>query len=312
MIDTITKIRRRPVWRCALLLKSLIIAAIAAILVHGVPVPAQSQPQGSGSAGPVFAAVSIKAYSPEGNMPRIMIRNTPDGFSASGVTLHMLIRQAYGVEDNQIVGGPGWMDSEQYEIDAKMDPADAEAFGKLTPVEAAAAHEHMMQAMLADRFHLTLHHDSRDLPVYALIVAKGGPKLHEAKPGDTYPNGFKGPDGGPGAGMIRMGLGELICQAVPIENLTRILSDRLGRHVLDKTGLTGRYDFTLKWTPDEGEAPMFHGPGGPGGAGSPPPADPSAPSLFTALQEQLGLKLDSQKGPVDVLVIDHVEKPTAN
>ena len=298
-------------------LQALLAAAVAGIsLLGATPTLAQSQPQDASSTGPVYAATSIKPFKPDSNMPRIMIRNESDGFTASGVTLRLLLRQAYGVEDNQIIGGPAWIDSDQYEVTAKMDPADVEAFGKLSPQEAAKAEQHMRQAMLADRFHLTLHRETRDLPVYALVVAKGGSKLHAATPGDTYANGFKGPDGRSGAGMIRMGLGELICQAVPMENLARILSDRLGRHVLDKTGLTGNYDFTLKWAPDEGQAPMFHGaPGGPGpGAGpnNPPPADSNAPSLFTALQEQLGLKLDSQKGPVEVLVIDHADKPSAN
>jgi bla regulator protein blaR1 len=277
---------------------------------------AQEQSQGAAN-GPVYEVASIKPYTPDGPMPRIMIRTKPDGFTASGVTLHMLIRQAYDVEDNQILNAPAWADSEQYEVDTKMDPADVEALDQMTPQDAAKAREHMMQALLADRFHLTLHREKRDLPVFALVVAKGGPKLHEAKPGDTYANGLQGPDGGSGAGLMRMGMGELICQGVPVENLARVLSDRLGHHVVDKTGLTGKYDFTLKWAPGEGESPMFRGAGGPGpGAGpggpQPAPADASAPSLYTALQEQLGLKLDSQKAPVEVLVIDHAEKPTAN
>jgi len=110
-----------------------------------------------------------------------------------------------------------------------------------------------------------------------------------------------------------MGLGELTGQALPIGSLVSMLSQQTGHHVVDKTGLTGKYDFTLKWTPNEGETPMFKGPaGGPAGAASSPVDDSNGPSLFTALQEQLGLKLDSQKGPVEVVVIDHAEKPSAN
>jgi uncharacterized protein (TIGR03435 family) len=107
--------------------------------------------------------------------------------------------------------------------------------------------------------------------------------------------------------------GSVTGQGIPIENLTRLLSRQLGRTVVDKTGLTGKYDFTVKWTPDESQGAMFKGPGsGPPGSASKPPPDSSGPSIFTAIQEQLGLKLESQKGPVEILVIDHVEKPSEN
>jgi uncharacterized protein (TIGR03435 family) len=174
-----------------------------------------------------------------------------------------------------------------------------------------------MQALLADRLKLKLSHDSKELPVYALVVAKNGPKLQEAKPGDTYPNGIKAPDGKPagGAGMMRMGPGQLTGQGLPMESLAQLLSEQLGRTVLDKTGLKGKYDFTMTWTPDPNEGMMRMGPGpGPGGPPNNDAAlpDSSGPSLFTAIQEQLGLKLDSTKGPVDILVVDHVEKPSEN
>jgi len=261
---------------------------------------------------PEFEVASIKAYKPEGENIRIMLRFTPDGIDASGVSLQLLIRQAYGIEDNQIIGISGWMDSEQYDVQAKLDASDIEALAKLPQPEANKIRQRMLQALLADRFKLTVHRETRELPVYALVVAKGGVKMHEATTGDAYTNGFKGPDGKSGAGMMRMGPGELTGQALPIGSLVRMLSQQSGHHVVDKTGLTGKYDFTLKWTPNEGETPMFKGPpGGPAGAAA-PPADDNGPSLFTALQEQLGLKLDSQKGPVEVVVIDHAEKPSAN
>ena len=262
---------------------------------------------------PEFEVASIKAYKPEGENIRIMVRFTPDGIDASGVSLQLLIRQAYGVEDNQIIGISGWMDSEQYDVQAKIDPSDIEALVKLPFAEANKVRQRMLQALLADRFKLAIHHETRELPVYALVVAKGGIKMHEAIAGDTYSKGFKGPDGKPGAGMMRMGPGELTGQALPIGSLVSMLSQQTGHHVVDKTGLTGKYDFTLKWTPNEGETPMFKGPPGiPAGTATPPVDDTNGPSLFTALQEQLGLKLDSQKGPVEVVVIDHAEKPSAN
>jgi len=136
--------------------------------------------------------------------------------------------------------------------------------------------------------------------------------MKEAKPGDTYPNGMKGPDGQSTGGMMMMtGRGKITGQGIPIEDLVNMLSSqRLGRPIFDKTGLTGNYDLELHWTPDDAPPPMAGGAQG-GSPGSEAASDPG-PSLFTALQEQLGLRLDPQKGPVDVVVIDHIEQPTAN
>jgi uncharacterized protein (TIGR03435 family) len=169
----------------------------------------------------------------------------------------------------------------------------------------------MLQPLLAERFKLKAHTETKQLPVYELIVAKGGPKLKEATPGDTYANGFKGPDGVGRGGMMRMGRGQLTGQGVPITTLTNLLSQQLQRTVVDKTGLTGKYDLELNWTPEQGEGGL----GPPPGAASPqaePAPDATGPSIFTALQEQLGLKLQSTKGPVETLVIDHAEMPSEN
>jgi len=159
----------------------------------------------------------------------------------------------------------------------------------------------MLQAVLKDRFNLTIRRETRELPVYSLIVLKNGPKFQEAKPGDTYPE-----DGGiePGATSMR-GRGHLIGHAVPISSLVGALSIRagLGRTLQDKTGLTEKYNFTLRWTPGDGQSQAS-----PESA----PSDQVYPDLFTAIQEQLGLKLDSIKGPVEVIVIDHVERPSGN
>jgi uncharacterized protein (TIGR03435 family) len=194
-----------------------------------------------------------------------------------------------------------------------MDSSTAEELRKLSEDERRTERQRMLQALLAERFKLTVHRESKELPIYALVVAKDGPKLQEAKPGDTYPNGIKGPDGQPGAGMMMMGREGLTAQGIPIANLVRHLSRVLGRKVVDKTGLTGKYDFTLKWTPDQSQSAMLRGPeGGQPGTGSAAAPEASEPSIFTALQEQLGLKLDSQKGPVEILIIDHVEKPSEN
>jgi uncharacterized protein (TIGR03435 family) len=171
----------------------------------------------------------------------------------------------------------------------------------------------MIQSLLADRFKLKLIHETKELPAYALVVAKNGPKLHEAKPDDTYPNGIKGPDGQGHPQMMRMGPGELTGQGLSMASLVHLLSQQLGRNVLDHTGLKDKYDFTLKWAPEPGEGMMLRGPeGGNPGAESAPPAESSGPSIFTAIQEQMGLKLESTKAPAEVLVIDHVERPSEN
>lgn len=141
-------------------------------------------------------------------------------------------------------------------------------------------------------------------------LAKGGSKLKESTPGDTYANGIKGFEGVGHAGMMRMGRGEATGQAIAISGMVNMLSRQLQRTVIDKTNLTGKYDFTLHWT-EESSDPMFKESDNNQQTGEPAP-DATGPSLFTALQEQLGLKLQSVKGPVETLVIDHVEMPSEN
>jgi uncharacterized protein (TIGR03435 family) len=217
--------------------------------------------------------------------------------SANGMTLKDLIKAAYGIEDTQIADAPKWVNSQTYDIEAKADNADEATFKNLTPDQ----YKLMFQSFLKDRFQLKVHWETKELPLLALVVAKDGPKLKLAKPGDTYADGIKGPDGKAGghAGMMRWSRGQMTGQGIPITNLVSPLTRIAGRIVEDKTGLTGTYDFELHWTEDVGS----------GGGGSP---DPSGPSIYTALQEQLGLKLESQKGPVQVLVLDHVEQPSEN
>jgi uncharacterized protein (TIGR03435 family) len=280
-------------------------------LLHATQSRAESQDQKTTANGRVYDVASIKPNKSGTNMVRLML--TPDGLSETNGTLQMLINAAYGVENNQISGAPNWVNTESYDIEAKMDSSTAEELRKLSEDERRTERQRMLQALLAERFKLTVRRESKELPIYALVVAKDGPNLQEAKPGDTYPNGIKGPDGQPGAGMMMMGREGLTAQGIPIANLVRHLSRVLGRKVVDKTGLTGKYDFTLKWTPDQSQSAMLRGPeGGQPGTGSAAAPEASEPSIFTALQEQLGLKLDSQKGPVEILIIDHVEKPSEN
>jgi bla regulator protein BlaR1 len=259
-----------------------------------------------------YEVASIKPNKSGTNMVRLMY--APDGLTATNGTLQMFINAAYGVDDNQISGGPSWLKSDHYDMEAKMDSATADALHKLSEDQAKLERQRMLQALLADRFKLTIHRETRELPILALVVAKDGPKFQEAKPGDTYPNGVKGPDGHSGAGMMIGSREGLTAQGILIANFAAHLSRVLGRKVVDKTGLTGRYDFTLKWAPDERQAPMFKGTEGgqPGTTGGTPAPELPGPSIYTAVQEQLGLKLASEKGPVDILIIDHVEKASEN
>jgi uncharacterized protein (TIGR03435 family) len=254
---------------------------------------------------PTFDVVSIKLNKSDSGMIRVMTK--PDGYSATNISLKMLLQAAYGIREDLISGVPSSADSTRYDVDAKVAGPDVDALKALSPEQRRS----MLQPMLVDRFKVKVHTETKQLPVYELVLAKGGPKLKEAMPGDTYANGFKGPDGVAHGGMMRMGRGELTAQAIPTASLVNMLSQQLQHTVIDKTGLTGKYDFTLTWTPEEGSGPMFKGTDG--GSSRPEPApDASGPSLFTALQEQLGLKLQSAKGPVETLVVDHVEMPTEN
>jgi bla regulator protein blaR1 len=234
------------------------------------------------AAAPKFEVASIKPADPSARGFRI--QTAPGGrYIATGVTVKFLIAQAYGVRDFQISGGPGWIDSLGYEINAK-----AESGTESKPGEMGMR----LQGLLADRFQLKLTRETKELPIYALVIAKGGSKLKE-----------NSTEGG-----MSMGRGKLTGTGMVIGSVVNALSQQLGRTVVDKTGLTGNYDFKLEWTPDLGQQQ----PGAKeiGGTETAPPD--SGPTIFTALQEQLGLKLESTKGPVEILVIDRVEKPTEN
>jgi uncharacterized protein (TIGR03435 family) len=292
---------------------ALVIVAvpICICMLASLPTRAQQQTQNTSTISPDFKyeVVSVKPNK-SGNFGRTQI--TSDGLTMPNVSLQFLIQFAFGIQDFQFSGMPGWLNSERFDIDAKMDPAVADALQKLSPDDQKLARQKMLQALLADRFQLTIHRETRELQVYSLTVAKNGPKLHEAKSGDTYANGIKYPNGGggPGAVMLRMGPTSqtMSAQAVPISTLVRQFVTTLRSPILDKTGLTGKYDFTLTWTPED---QMASG-GVPNGQPAIAAPDPSGATLFTALQEQLGLKLESGKGPVEMIVIDHVERPSGN
>lgn len=235
-----------------------------------------------------------------------------DGFTATGVTPLALIQSAYKIYgDYGLSGVPSWLNSEHYDVDAKMDTDVADAIKKLSKDDRTAMRQRMLQALLTERFGLVVHRETREMSVYTLVIGKNGPRLQEAKPGDTYTNGVKLPSGTMGAGMI-MGVSGggyyITAQAIPLATMIPSLAAFVGRPILDKTGLAGNYDFKLQWSKDDNQLASAGVPNG-----QPPlPTDPNGPNVFTALQEQLGLKLESGKGPVEVIVIDHIERPSGN
>jgi len=229
-----------------------------------------------------FEVASIKPN--VSNDGRVGIGIQPGGrLSVTGATVKMLMRQAYRIQDFQMVGGPAWLDSDRYDIVAKAE-------GDANPDQV----REMVQSLLADRFQLKFHRETRELPVYALMVGKNGPKMEVSQ------------TQGRANSMTRLGRGEIDAQGMSMAQLVQTLSLSVGRTVIDKTGLDGNYNFKLEWMPEPGQ--MI----GPGERGAPPPVDPSLPSIFTAIQEQLGLRLEAQKGSVEIFVIDSASKPKEN
>jgi bla regulator protein BlaR1 len=238
--------------------------------------------------GPAFEVASVK---PGQTSDRPSIRALPGGrFIATNETVKYLIQFAYNVQDYQISGGPKWMDSAGFDIVAAPE--------NLTPTaDNIGVFRQKLQRLLADRFQLTLQHTTKELPVYTLVVGKGGPKLQEGeKPKNPTDMRLSG------------GKGLMVAQKVQLGLVAQVLSGRLGRPVTDDTGLTGYYNFRLEWTQDETEPALA----GENGAAAAVPVDRAGPSIFTALQEQLGLRLEGRKGPVEVLAIERVEMPSAN
>jgi len=278
---------------------------IAVGMLNAPAVQAQSAAQ-TALADPKFEVASIKPAAPATEQFMFGVRPRPGGgISAINVTLKLLIGNAYGLQDFQISGGPGWIEAVRYNIEAK-------------PNSPAGPNEskEMLKNLLADRFQLILHRETKELPVYALVLArkdgKLGPGMVESKEGGCVARDPSKPLGPPGAGQppfcgnVLAGTSQLTATAAAPGDIAPMLSMAVGRKVIDNTGLTGKYDITLKYTPDGSQF-----------AKMPPqveaaPADASRPSLFTALQEQLGLKLEVRKAPVEIFVIDRAEKPSEN
>lgn len=237
--------------------------------------------------GPAFDAVSIRANSPDARGGGFNL--SPGRLNAKNQSLRELVRFAWDLHDYQVSGGPGWVDTEHYEIVATFPAATTNG-----------QRAQMMQAMLVDRFALAIHHEPKEIPGYALAAGKNGPKLH---PPEAVEHGMM-LGRSPASGQRT-----LHGTSAKMTDLAAILADLLDRPVEDATGLTGIFDFSMEWTPDPvSEVALRKGGDLPEAS-----ADSQAgPSIFTALQEQLGLKLETRKLPVDAIVIDHAEKPSGN
>jgi bla regulator protein blaR1 len=244
-------------------------------------------------------------------------------FTADNVPLRELLRFAFQIQPFQIEGAPGWAGSERFDITAKAE-------GDIPPTQPGTVGpvQYMMRSLLAERFGLVYHNETKEMPIYHLVARPDGnlgPKLTKsttdcaalfaARRGGGPGSGPGGPPPPPAFGEkmvcgFRVGPGSLAGGSVPVSQLANFLSQNLGRTVLDKTGLEGNYDFEVTYTPDQIPAPPPVG--APPGAPALPPIDPNGPSLPTALQEQLGLKLDATRGPVTMFVIDKVSQPTSD
>jgi uncharacterized protein (TIGR03435 family) len=254
-----------------------------------IPTPPPAVPPMSADADPSLEVATIKPSDPSQRGKGFGFRGTH--FMTRNTNLNDLIAFAYGLHSKQIIGAPDWFGTELYDIDGVPD-----APGRPNLKQMGI----MVQKLLADRCALKFHHETRDLSVYAIMVASGGPKMTKTTAGVNDQQGF---------GF--RGLGDLIVRNMDMKDFaTWMQSGVMDKPVVDQTGLKDRYDFTLKWTPDDSQFAQFRG-----AVNITPPKtdDPNAPpSLYTAVQETLGLKIEATKAPDDVIVIDHVEKPSAN
>lgn len=251
-----------------------------------IPVPPPPLPPMAANANPTFEVATIKPSKPDAK--GIGFRVNGRRFATFNTPLSAILSFAYGIHPKQIVGAPAWITEDKFDIEATPD-------GEGAPSD--KQWKAMLQKLVAERFKLSFHHEKRELSVYVLSVGKAGVKLTKSE-GD--PNGL------PGNFFTK--LGNLNNRNSTLGDFTQVMQAAvMDRPVVDQTGITGRYDFTLTWTPDDSQF---------GGMGMKAPAPTDAadapPDLYKAIQEQLGLKLEAAKAPTDVLVVDHVEKPSAN
>ena len=259
--------------------EALVIACLLAIV--GLWHPARAQD----AASLQFETVSVRQdKSATGGAG---IDSPPDGdrITIRHMSPHMLIGLAYDLPlHDEIYGLPGWTDTANYDIDAKVPESELPQFHKLLPRE----RNPMLRAVLQSRFHLKFHYEEKPLAAFELVQGRKGLQLTEASGAAND-----------SPGQFHTAHGQIAAKGVRMADLVQVLSQQVGRPVVDGTGLKGNYDFTLKWTPDLGTA-------------APDANGDSGPSIFTAIEEQLGLKLVATKAPVRVLVVDHIDRPDEN
>jgi len=243
-----------------------------------------------------FEVASIKLSS--SSDPRTLLQVLPGGgLRVSGATLRFLVTLAYQVRSFQVLDGPGWIGSDRFDIIATVDRSKPAGDEPADPTKVTAAQLTSMQnemrprlmALLAERFGLRVHRETREQPIYELVLGKGSPKI------DAVTGNFGG---------LHIARNQFVGEGATIDMLSTALSNQVGRAVVDRTGLVGSFNFKLNWTPAEAIPPN--------GGDSVSILDQAGPSIFTAIREQLGLELRAAKGPAEVLIIDHVERPSAN
>lgn len=289
-------------------ISSKMLPVFAMVLVAALPFVANAQNSGEGAdAGYVptltFDVASVKESKVDPSRGFIMGGPNPahsSKLSVTNMTASDLIWWAYGIDSSRISGLPEWATSIRFNVQAKSDSTVDDTLAKLSDSRAKLEKQHMVQTMLADRFQLKVHPDSREATIYELTIARGGPKLQEAKQVPTDPDQPKGsPD--PNRPTSRQSCNqsgcEMTAQRYSMKSLCDFFSNLFATTVVDKTGLTGTYDITLQYS----------------GTGVDPTEDETKrPSMLTAIQEQIGLKMKPLKGMVPGLVIDHIEKPSEN
>jgi uncharacterized protein (TIGR03435 family) len=254
-----------------------------------IPPPAPKIPPMEANANPSFEVATIKPSAPDQRGKGFGFQG--DRFRTRNTNLNDLIAFAYGLHAKQIVDAPEWFGTDLYDIEAKPDVEGRPNQKQM---------QTMVQKLLVDRFKLTFHHDTRELSVYVIRVGSGGAKMTKTTSAENDPSAF-----------FFRALGDLTVRNQSMKDFaTWMQSGVMDKPVVDETELKDKYDFQLKWTPDESQFAQFRGTG----AVVPPPSDdPKAPpNLYTAMQEQLGLRMGPAKFPDDVIVIDHVEKPSEN
>jgi uncharacterized protein (TIGR03435 family) len=255
----------------------LLAASLATAAAGRAQTAIEKEPMMATDAHPGFLVATVKPSDPNSGRPGWSCESEGHHITCLGVTLDDILSSAYGIHIKQIVGAPEWFSKERYDINGVPD---------VPGVPNVKQVQQMYQKLLTERFHLVFHHETREIPIYAITLAKGGPLLTPADPKETTNTGNSG----------SIGQRILKFRNISMPDFALNMNFYEDRPVIDETALPGRYDFTLKWTYDvmhEGDAD-------------------AAPSLSTAMKEQLGLKFEAVKGPAPVLVVDHVERPSEN